>query len=293
MNKDPMTVEKDTQAPEAGYRVPDIQGDMNPQPEVVKPNYKASGKLHGKVALITGGDSGIGQAIAVLYAKEGARVAIVYLEADQDAEGTKQMVEKEGSDCLLIKGDVGDPTFATQAVEQTIKKYGQLDILINNAAEQHYCEKLEDITNEQFERTFQTNIFGTFYFSREAIKHLKKGSTIINTTSITAYKGNPELMDYSATKGAILAFTRALSQNKDVLSKQIRINAVAPGPIWTPLIPSSFPKSEVKKFGLNTPMKRPGQPSEVAPAYVYLASDDASYMSGQTIHINGATTVNG
>lgn len=268
-----------------------LESEMNPQPEIESPTYKAAGKLTGKAALITGGDSGIGHAAAVAFAKEGADVAIAYLEQDEDANKVKSRIEELGRKCLLIKGDIGDEAHCQSAIEQTVKELGKLDILVNNAAEQHPQESIEDITAEQLEKTFRTNIFAMFYLTKAAMKHLKKGASIINTASITAYEGNPTLIDYSSTKGAIVSFTRALANN--VADKGIRVNTVAPGPIWTPLIPSTFPAERVAKFGTNTPLGRPGQPSELAPAYVYLASDDSSYVSGQTIHINGGTVVNG
>jgi NAD(P)-dependent dehydrogenase (short-subunit alcohol dehydrogenase family) len=241
--------------------------------------------------LITGGDSGIGRAVAVAYAREGADVAIAYLNEHGDAEETKRMVEGEGRRCILIAGDIGDDSFCKEAVEQTVRELGGLDVLVNNAAEQHPQESIEDITNEQLERTFRTNIFAMFYLTRAALTHLKKGSAIINTTSVTAYRGSPELLDYSSTKGAITAFTRSLALS--LAEKGIRVNAVAPGPIWTPLIPSTFDEEKVKTFGADTPMKRPGQPEEVAPSYVFLASDDSSYMTGQVLHPNGGEVVNG
>jgi NAD(P)-dependent dehydrogenase (short-subunit alcohol dehydrogenase family) len=264
---------------------------MHPKPEFESNEYKAAGKLKGKVALITGGDSGIGRAVAVYYAKEGADVSIVYLNEHKDAEETKRQVEQEGRKCLLIAGDVGDDAFCRDAVTETVEKLGKLDILVNNAAEQHPQKKIEDITKEQLERTFRTNIFGMFYLTQAAMPHLSKGSSIINTTSITAYRGSPQLLDYASTKGAIVAFTRSLSMN--VVGQGIRVNAVAPGPIWTPLIPSTFPADQVAEFGATQPMKRPGQPEELAPAYVYLASTDSSYVSGQVIHVNGGEVING
>jgi NAD(P)-dependent dehydrogenase (short-subunit alcohol dehydrogenase family) len=264
---------------------------MHPQPEFESNAYKAAGKLEGKVALITGGDSGIGRAVAVHYAKEGADVSIVYLNEHQDAEETKRQVEQEGRKCILIAGDVGDDAFCRDAVKETVEKLGKLDILVNNAAEQHPQKKIEDITKEQLERTFRTNIFGMFFMTQAAMTHLSKGSAIINTTSITAYRGSPQLLDYASTKGAIVAFTRSLSMN--VVGQGIRVNAVAPGPIWTPLIPSTFPADQVSEFGSTQPMKRPGQPEELAPAYVYLASSDSSYVSGQVIHVNGGEVING
>lgn len=282
---------KQTLPPQHQNRQPGIESEMKPLPEY-EGNYLAAGKLRNKVALITGGDSGIGRAVAVAYAKEGADVAIVYLNEHEDAEQTKAEVEKEGRKCILIPGDVGEESFAAEAVKKTVEELGGLDILINNAAEQHPQPGIENITSDQLERTFRTNIFSMFYFVNAAMPHLKKGSSIINTASITAYRGNPMLIDYSSTKGAIVSFTRALSMN--IVGKTgIRVNAVAPGPIWTPLIPSTFDEEQVSQFGGDTPMKRPGQPEELAPAYVYLASDDSSYMSGQVLHINGGEIVNG
>ncbi|WP_413376429.1 SDR family oxidoreductase [Alkalihalobacillus sp. 1P02AB] len=272
-------------------RQPGYESEMNPKPIFDNLNYVGSGKLQNKIALITGGDSGIGRAVAIAYAKEGASVVIVYLDEHEDAVETKKIVEAKGSRCELISGDVGDESFCHQAVQKTIDTFGQLDILVNNAAEQHYQTKIEQISSEQLHRTFQTNFFAYFYFIQAAMPHLKKGSTIINTASITAYKGNPVLIDYSATKGAIVSLTRSLSES--IVSTGIRVNAIAPGPIWTPLIPASFPASDVAKFGVDTPMGRPGQPAELAAAYVYLASEDSSYVSGQVLHINGGTIVNG
>ncbi|PZD95780.1 NAD(P)-dependent oxidoreductase [Paenibacillus sambharensis] len=277
--------------PQHQEKQPGLETKMNPKPEIESPNYKAAGKLNGKTAIITGGDSGIGHAAAIAYAKEGADVAIVYLDEEKDAQSTKKRIEELGKRCLLISGDLGDESFCKKVIDQVIKEFGKLDILVNNAAEQHVQQNFEDITSEQLERTFRTNIFSMFYLTRAAMPHLKEGASIINTTSITAYEGNPMLIDYSSTKGAILSFTRALSNS--IVEKGIRVNAVAPGPIWTPLIPASFGKEQVAKFGASTPMKRAGQPSELAAAYVYLASDDSSYMSGQTLHLNGGTVVNG
>ncbi|MHB9105509.1 MAG: SDR family oxidoreductase [Armatimonadota bacterium] len=264
---------------------------MQPRPEERGAGYRGSGKLKDKAAIITGGDSGIGRAVAVLFAREGADVAVVYLNEHEDAQKTKEMVEQEGRRCLLIAGDVGDEGFCRQAVEQAVQAFGKLDILVNNASEQHPQKSLEDISAEQLERTFRTNIFGYFFMAKAALKYLKEGATIVNTTSVTAYKGSPELLDYSSTKGAEVAFTRSLSMN--LAKRNIRVNAVAPGPIWTPLIPSTFTKEHVESFGTDVPLQRPGQPEEVAPCYVFLASDDSSYMSGQTLHPNGGTVVNG
>jgi NAD(P)-dependent dehydrogenase (short-subunit alcohol dehydrogenase family) len=280
-----------TLPPQHQDRQPGLESDMHPEPEFESPNYRPGGKLTGKSALITGGDSGIGRAAAIAFAKEGADLAIVYLDEHKDAELVKRRVEELGRKCVLIPGDIGDEQFCISAVEKAVKELGKLDILVNNAAEQHPQQSLEDISAEQLQATFRTNIFSMFYLSKAALKHLKKGSAIINTASITAYEGNPTLIDYSSTKGAIVSFTRALANN--IAKKGIRVNAVAPGPIWTPLIPSTFDAEKVSKFGADTPLGRPGQPSELAPAYVYLASEDSSYVSGQTIHINGGTVVNG
>lgn len=287
----PQEQPKQTLPPQHQDHRPGTESEMHPKPEFESNEYKAAGKLKGKVALITGGDSGIGRAVAVYYAKEGADVSIVYLNEHKDAEETKRQVEQEGRKCLLIAGDVGDDAFCRDAVTETVEKLGKLDILVNNAAEQHPQRKIEDITKEQLERTFRTNIFGMFYLTQAAMPHLSKGSSIINTTSITAYRGSPQLLDYASTKGAIVAFTRSLSMN--VVGQGIRVNAVAPGPIWTPLIPSTFPPDQVAEFGATQPMKRPGQPEELAPAYVYLASTDSSYVSGQVIHVNGGEVING
>lgn len=257
---------------------------MNPRPDY-EPRYPGSGRLKGKVALITGGDSGIGRATAVLFAREGADLAIMYLNEGEDAQETKRLIEREGRSCLTIAGDVGDPGFCRSAVDQVIQRFGKLDVLINNAAEQHPKKDIGEITPDQIDRTFRTNIFGYFYMVQAAMPHLKKGSAIINTTSVTAYRGSSELLDYSATKGAIVAFTRSLAQK--LASEGIRVNGVAPGPIWTPLIPSTFPAEKVKQFGANTPMKRPGQPNEVAPSFLFLACEDSSYITGSVLHPNG------
>jgi NAD(P)-dependent dehydrogenase (short-subunit alcohol dehydrogenase family) len=270
---------------------PGIEEDMNPNPESVKSEYKGSGKLKGKTAIITGGDSGIGKSVAIYYAKEGANVAIVYLNEHEDAEETKQLIEQEGQRCLLLAGDIGDEAFCKEVVEKTAGEFGSVDILVNNAGEQHPQETILDITAEQLEKTFKTNIFAMFHLTKAVLPQMKKGSSIINTASITAYQGHPQLIDYSSTKGAIVSFTRALSNS---ISKDgIRVNGIAPGPIWTPLIPSTFSAEQVEKFGTDTPMGRAGQPEELAPAYVFLASDDSSYISGQMIHINGGKVVNG
>lgn len=271
--------------------VPGKESHMDPEPIYDNPDYKGAGRLKGKTAIITGGDSGIGRAISVAYAKEGCNVVIVYDQADDDANTTKQVVEGYHGKALLIKGDIGDSNFCNQIVDQTVQEFGNLDIIVNNAAEQHLQKKLEDITDEQLQRTFKTNIFGMFYLTRAALPHLKEDSAIINTSSVTAFKGNAELLDYSSTKGAVTAFTRSLSAN--LADRKIRVNQVAPGPIWTPLIVSTLDKNTIGTFGKNTPLKRPGQPVELAEAYVFLASDASTYMTGQTIHINGGSIING
>ena len=270
---------------------PGTEPEMQPEPKSVDENYKGSGKLKGKVALITGGDSGIGKSVAIYYATEGADVAIVYLEEDNDAQTTKQLVEAEGRKCLLIAGDVGIEEFCKEAAKKTLDEFGKIDILVNNAAEQHPQQSLLDISADQMEKTFRTNVFSLFYLTKAVLPNLKKGSTIINTSSITAYKGHETLIDYSSTKGAIVTFTRSLAMS--LASQGIRVNSVAPGPIWTPLIPSTFSADKVAKFGTDSPMGRAGQPYELAPAYVYLASDDSTYVTGQTMHVNGGTIVNG
>ncbi len=280
-----------TQPRQKQHHQPGLESKMAPRPETVDPRHRGSGKLKDKVAIITGGDSGIGRAVAVAFAKEGADVAIVYLNEHQDALKTCRMVQERGRRCIRIAGDVGDENFCRQAVERTVREFGRLDILVNNAGEQHPQESIEKITAEQLERTFRTNIFSDFYMVKAAMKYLKNGSAIINTASITAYRGSDHLLDYSATKGAIVAFTRSLS--KALADKKIRVNGVAPGPIWTPLIPSTFSAKHVEEFGSNVPMHRAGQPEEVAPSYVFLASDDASYMTGQMLHPNGGEVING
>lgn len=269
---------------------PGKQYQMRAQPKTDNPEHIGSGKLAGKVALITGGDSGIGRAVAVAFAKEGADVAIAYLNEEKDAADTKRMVEEEGTHCLVVAGDIGDKEYCEALVGKVVDEFGKLDILINNAGEQHPQKNPEDISAEQLERTFKTNIFAMFYLTQAALPHMEEGSAIVNTASVTAYKGHPVLLDYSSTKGAIVSYTRSLSQM--IARRGIRVNAVAPGPIWTPLIPSTFSPDQVKSFGRDTPLGRPGQPAEVAMAYVFLASNDSSYITGQTIHVNGGSIVN-
>jgi NAD(P)-dependent dehydrogenase (short-subunit alcohol dehydrogenase family) len=264
---------------------------MRPQPRSGVRDYTGCGKLRNKVALVTGGDSGIGRAVAVLFAKEEADIAVVYLNEHRDARETKRLVEAEGRKCLILAGDVGREKFCQIAVQRTHQELGAIDVLVNNAAEQHPQETITKITEKQLERTFRTNIFSMFFMTKAVMPHFKNGGNIINTTSVTAYQGSPQLLDYSSTKGAIVAFTRSLSQA--VAEKKIRVNAVAPGPIWTPLIPSTFPADEVATFGSDTPLGRAGEPEEVATCFVFLASDDSSYITGQVLHPNGGRVVNG
>ena len=278
-----------TLPPQSQQHQPGRTAEMHPKPEDEARRYKPAGPLQGKVALISGGDSGIGKSVAIHFAKEGADVAILYLDETDDAERTGKLVQQEGRRFLAMRGDIGDRGFCMQAVQRVVTEFGRLDILVNNAAEQHMSKDFAAVPPEQFEKTFRTNIFGMFHLTQAALPHLKKGASIVNSTSITAFRGNAVLIDYASTKGAILAFTRSLAAQ--VVEKGIRVNAVAPGPIWTPLIPASFPPDKVAKFGADTPMKRPGQPDEVAPCYVFLASDDASYMTGQTLHVNGGEIV--
>ncbi len=282
---------KQQRPPQKQEQEPGREYKMSPRPESKPPNAKGAGKLEGKVALISGGDSGIGRAVAIAFAREGADVAIMYLNEHKDAKETVRLVEKENRRCVALAGDIGQERFCKEAVARTIKEFRRLDILVNNAAEQHPQESLEKISEKQLERTFRTNIFGQFFLTKAALRYLKEGSAIINTTSVTAYRGSGHLLDYASTKGAIVAFTRSLSEN--LAEKKIRVNGVAPGPIWTPLIPSTFPKEKVEKFGTDVPMGRAGEPSEVAPCYVFLASEDSSYMTGQVLHPNGGEIING
>jgi NAD(P)-dependent dehydrogenase (short-subunit alcohol dehydrogenase family) len=269
---------------------PGREAEMHPRPDYA-PRFRSSGRLTGKVALITGGDSGIGRACAVLFAREGAAVAIVYKEETEDAEETRRAIEAEGQPAVLIAGDIGDEDFCRDAVARTLAAFGRLDILVNNAAEQHPVDDLTELSAEQLERTFQTNVYGYFFMTKAALPHLEKGAAIVNTTSVTAYRGSKGLLDYSATRGAIVAFTRSLSQ--ELAKRGIRVNGVAPGPIWTPLIPASFDEERVEKFGEKQPLGRAGQPNEVASCHLFLACDDSSYMSGQILHPNGGELVGG
>lgn len=275
--------DKPDEFPQQQQAQPGDEYKMVPQPEYIRESYKGSGKLEGKVAIITGGDSGIGRAVAVHFAREGADISIVYLSENKDAEKTKELVEAEGKECLVIRGDVGDRKFCENAVEQTVNRFGKLNILVNNAGQQYPVDEFKDIDLDTVDETFKTNILSMFYITVPALKYLSDGDTIINTTSVTQYRGSGHLVDYSSTKGAITAFTRSLSKN--LAGKKIRVNGVAPGPIWTPLIPASF--DDVTEFGQKTMLGRAGQPSEVAPAYVFLASIDASFITGQIIHVNG------
>ena len=269
---------------------PGSEGAMDPAPEFAPP-YKGAGRLEGKAVLITGGDSGIGRAVAAAMANEGADIAIVYLEENDDAEATKAWIEKAGRRCVTIAGDIGDEAFCKEAAKRAVDGLGRIDILVNNAAEQHAQESILDISGEQLERTFRTNVFGYFYMTKAVLPHLKEGSRIINTTSVTAYKGNPTLLDYSSTRGAIVAFTRGLANQ--LADKKIAVNGVAPGPIWTPFIPATFGEEGVEGFGENVPLGRPGQPYEVAACHLFLALPENSYMSGQVLHPNGGTVVGG
>ena len=286
-----MPTEEGKSFPPQRQKQPGKEAEMTPRPQSGEFQYKGSAKLQGKTALITGGDSGIGRAVAIAFAREGANVAFAYLEEDQDARETRDIVEREGVRCLAFRGDIGQEQFCREIVKKTVEAFGRLDIVVNNAAEQHYCESLEQISAEQLERTFRTNIFSYFFLAKAALKHLGEGSRIINSTSVTAYKGSPMLLDYSSTKGAIVAFTRSLALS--LAAKGILVNAVAPGPVWTPLIPATFPEEKTEKFGEDVPLKRAGQPVEIAHSYVFLASEGGSYMTGQVLHPNGGTIVGG
>lgn len=275
------------QFPQQDQEQPGREHEMHPEPEIIKDSYRGSGKLTGKIALITGGDSGIGRSVAVHFAREGAKIAVVYLKEDQDAKKTKQLVEEEGSECAIFEGDLKEEEFGKRIVQRTLERFGKLNILVNNAGIQIPKSHPEDVTAQQVHETFRTNIFPYFYIVPEALKSMQEGDTIINTTSVTSYRGSTHLLDYSSTKGAITSYTRSLS--KMLAKRKIRVNGVAPGPIWTPLIPATF--DDVKKFGQKVPLGRAGQPSEVGPAYVFLASEDSSYVTGQVLHINGGEVV--
>ncbi len=282
-----------TQEPKKNYLMNDETENMRREPIVENDQYKPAGKLEGKTAVITGGDSGIGAATAILFAKEGAKVAFTYYSSDDDAEKTKNRLEEIGADVLVFKGDVGDESFAQQTVSEIKDKWGNIDVLVNHAGEQHYQSSITDITAEQIDRTYRTNIYSMFYFVKAAFPHMNEGGSIINTSSITAYEGSHYLMDYSGTNGAVVSFTRSLSNNTEIVDKKIRVNSVAPGETWTPMIPATFPKDVLAGWGKKSALKRPGEAYELAPAYVFLASDDASYITGQTIHVNGGRIVNG
>lgn len=279
------------QPPQHQERQPGIESEMTPRPAYQGEQQDVFSKLAGKVAIVTGGDSGIGRAVAIAFAREGADVVVSYLDEHEDAKETKWQVEREGQKCLLLPGDISTETHCIEIVEKAVEEFGRLDIVVNNAAVQYPKDNLEDITEEQLEKTFRTNIFPHFFLTKAALKHLGAGSAIINTTSVTAYRGSSHLIDYASTKGAIVGFTRSLSTA--LAPRGIRVNGVAPGPIWTPLIPASFPEEHVATFGNDVPMKRPGQPEEVATCYVFLASADSSYMTGQVLHPNGGEIING
>ncbi|MGR2740311.1 SDR family oxidoreductase [Billgrantia sp. Q4P2] len=281
---------EDKQPPQEQPHQPGAEYKMDPQPEYIRESYRGADKLKDKVAIITGGDSGIGRAVAVHYAREGADCVTVHLEEDTDARETQSLIEAEGRRCLVLKGDVGDPAFCQEIVDKTLQEFGKLNIVVHNAAEQYDWDDITDIPDDQLLRTFQTNVFSHFYLTKAALPHMGEGDSIICTSSINAFKGNPSLIDYTATKGAIQGLVRSLAV--PLAEKGIRINAVAPGPVWTPLIPASFPAEKVASFGGQVPMNRAGQPSEMGPAYVYLACEESSYMSGQTLHLNGGVVLN-
>lgn len=281
-----MNVEQ-SQPKQRQHQQPGIEGAMLPKPVAIRDDYLGSSKLRGRTALISGGDSGIGRSVALHFAREGANVSIMYLNEDEDARETERLLEAEGAESLILKGDVRDAKFCKQAVQRVVERFGALDVLVNNAAEQHRAAELIDITPQQLEDTFHTNIFGYIFLAQAALPHMTQGGSIINTGSVTGFRGSERLVDYAATKGAIQAFTRSLAQQ--LVDRGIRVNGVAPGPVWTPLIPATFEPEEVAKFGADTPMKRAAQPCEIGPAYVFLASEDASYITGEFIHINGGS----
>jgi NAD(P)-dependent dehydrogenase (short-subunit alcohol dehydrogenase family) len=283
-----MNDRKKTLPPQKQDRQPGIESEMRPAPDYM-PRFPGAGRLEGKVAVISGGDSGIGRAVAAGMAREGAKIMVLYLDEHEDARETARIVGEEGSEAEIVAGDIGSEQFCRDAIGKAVERFGRIDILVNNAAEQHTVEGLEELTEEQLVRTFRTNIFSMFFLTKAALPHLKRGSTIINCSSITAYRGHAQLIDYAATKGAIVTFTRTLSQL--MAPRGIRVNAVAPGPIWTPLIPASFEPEKVSTHGGNTPLGRPGQPNEVASCFVFLASEEASYMSGQVLHPNGGEII--
>lgn len=277
--------------PQEQARQPGHEAQMRPRPQSAAREYRGCGKLNGKVAVITGGDSGIGRAVAIAFAKEGADVLIAYFDEHDDAKDTQAKIEATARRCVRLAGSIRDEAFCRKIIDTAMSTFGHIDILVNNAAEQHPQDRIEDISREQLVQTFETNLFSMFYLVKAAAPHLKSGARIINTTSVTAYRGSPHLVDYASTKGAIVAFTRSLA--KQLVAREIYVNAVAPGPIWTPLIPSSFDKEKVGSFGSDVPLGRPGEPDEVAPCYVFLAGDDSSYMTGQVLHPNGGEIVNG
>ncbi|MGE5384344.1 MAG: SDR family oxidoreductase [Betaproteobacteria bacterium] len=278
------------QPPQHQDRQPGLEAEMQPPPQSLAQHYVGSNKLIDKIALVTGGDSGIGRSTAISFAKEGANVVIVYLDEHEDAQRTRDAILAAGRQCLMLAGDLGEPAFVEEVVRKTVEVFGRIDILVNNAAEQHPQEDIAEVTREQLEKTFRTNFFALFDLCRTALPHMESGSCIINTTSVTAYRGSPHLLDYASSKGAIVAFTRSLSTQ--LAERQIRVNAVAPGPVWTALIPSTFPPEKVAKFGQDVPLGRPAQPDEIAPCFVFLACRESSYMTGQVLHPNGGEVVN-